>query len=185
MEDIQIIEFFWDRNQSAITETGIKYGCMLHRISYGVLMNKEDSEECVNDTYAKAWDTMPPQKPCSLAAYLGRIARNISINRWHKNHAQKRGGNISIQISELSDCVPAQSSVESEIETNALTGVIEKWLESLPGYDRVLFLRRYWFSEELNSLAEECGSSPNKLAGRLFRLRQKLKSTLEEEGITL
>lgn len=185
MNDIQIIQSFWDRNESAIKELGIKYGKMLKSISFGILSNNEDSEECVNDTYVKVWDTIPPQKPNSLTAYLGRIVRNISINRWHENHAQKRDYNKNVHFSELSDCIPSQDSVEKEIETSELTSAIEKWLRHISLNDRVLFLRRYWFNDSLDKIAEELGTSPNKLAGRLFRLRQKLKSALETEGINL
>lgn len=184
MEDIQIIELYWSRNQSAISESSAKYGQMLQYISRGILSNHEDSEECVNDTYGKAWETMPPQKPNSLAAYLGRITRNISINRWHENHAKKRGG-ANILLSELSECIPSSHSVEAEIEASDLTAVITRWLYSLSQDERVLFIRRYWFSESLGSLAEECLTTPNKLAGRMYRLREKLKSTLEKEGVSL
>lgn len=103
MEDLQIIELYWTRNESAIRESNSKYGRMLHSIARSILTNHEDSEECVNDTYGKAWNTMPPQKSTCLAAYLGRITCNLSINRWHEKHAQKRGG-AAMLLSELSDC---------------------------------------------------------------------------------
>lgn len=184
MEDVQIVSLYWNRDQSAISESNIKYGQMLKRISLSVVQNQEDSDECVNDTYLKVWDTIPPQKPNSLAAYLGRITRNISINRWYENHTQKRGG-ANVLITELSDCIPSPYSVEKEIEASELSAVITKWLYSIAQDDRVLFLRRYWFGESLNSLAEECATTPNRLAGRMYRLRKKLKLTLEKEGIYL
>lgn len=185
MDDIQIIELYWNRNEKAISESNTKYGPLLKRIAFNILANNEDSEECVNDTYAKAWTSIPPQKPNSLAAYLGRIIRNLSINRWHENHAQKRGNGAELLLSELSDCIPSSSSVESETDVTTLSDMINKWLSSLPQDDRVLFLRRYWFGDSLNSLATECSTSPNRISGRIYRLRQKLKNVLEKEGISI
>lgn len=184
MEDIQIVDLYWKRNQLAISESIVKYGQMLKRISLSVLSDHEDAEECVNDTYLKAWNAMPPQKPISLAAYLGRITRNISINLWNKKHAQKRGGD-NILISELTDCFPAPHTVDAELEARELTEAITRWLYSLGQDDRVLFLRRYWFGESLSQLADECLTTSNKLAGRIYRLRRKLKAALEKEEILL
>lgn len=186
VDDQQIIALYWDRDQAAITESGVKYGPLLHSISYHILSSHEDSEECVNDTYGKAWDTMPPKRPDSLAAYLGRIVRNLSLNRWHQLRARKRGRDGgTVLLSELADCVPASQSVEETVEAAELTELIRRWLEALPQEDRVLFLRRYWFCDPVNQLAEAAGTTPNKLAGRLYRLRQKLRVTLEQEGISL
>lgn len=179
MEDAQIVQLYWERNEAAIEETHRQYGGILTGIAYNILQSREDSEECVNDTYHRAWATMPPQKPVRLLAYLGRITRNLSINRWNENRAQKRGGGAL--LSELSDCIPSRHSVEEEIDTRALAAVIGRWLCSLPQEERVLFLRRYWFCETLEVLAAACETTPNKLAGRLYRLRQKLKTTLEQE----
>ena len=184
MEDTQIIELYWNRNQLAIKEGSEKYGRMLKGISLSILSNHEDTEECVSDTYMKAWDTIPPQRPNSLSAYLGRITRNLSINRWHERRAKKRGGD-SLLLSELSDCIPSSACVEAEIELGELTEIISKWLCSLSRDERVLFLRRYWFGESLNTLADECLTTPNKLAGRMYRLRERLKLALEREGISL
>lgn len=184
MEDVQIVDLYWARNQAAIRESDAKYGQMLKGISFSVVQNHEDSDECVNDTYLKAWATIPPQKPASLAAYLGRITRNISINRWYESRTQKRGG-INALITELSDCIPSSSSVEKEMEAGELSALITEWLYSLVQDDRVLFLRRYWFGQSLKSLAEECATTPNKLAGRMYRLREKLRSALEKEGVSL
>ena len=103
MEDWQIIEQYWSRNEAAIQETDKKYGRLLHSITWNILSNTEDSEECVSETYLKAWNSMPPEKPCSLAAYLGRMARNLSINRWHEKRAQKRYNGAEMLLSELSD----------------------------------------------------------------------------------
>lgn len=185
MEDLQIIELYWLRDEAAIKETNIKYGLMLQTIALNILSNYEDGEECVNDTYSKAWNTMPPQKPNSLAAYLGRIIRNLAINRWHQNRAQKRYNGANLLLSELSDCVPSTENVEKEIEVKELSELISAWLCTLSQDDRVLFLRRYWFGDPINILAVKCGTTPNKLAGRMYRLRQSLKKALEREDILL
>ncbi len=185
MEDNQIVKLYWDRNQLAIEESRKSYDKLLKRISINILASFEDSEECVNDTYLNAWNAIPPQKPNSLAAYLGRITRNLSINRWHEYHAKKRYNGGVVLLSELSDCIPASNSVEDEIETEELTQVINNWLRTLLEEDRILFLRRYWYCESVKVLAKEYSTTPNKLAGRMFRLRIKLKQTLEGEGICL
>lgn len=187
MNDLQIIELYWLRDEAAISESGEKYGYMLKRISLNILSNHEDSEECVNDTYEKAWNTMPPHQPNCLSAFLGRITRNLSINRWHENHAKKRGGaaGADVLLSELSDCVPSPQTTEAEIDLGVVTQAITKWLFDLSQDDRVLFLRRYWFGDTLKALAEESLTTPAKLAGRIYRLRRKLKEALEKEDILL
>ena len=185
MEDQQIIELYWKRDEAAISETDKKYGRLLHQISFNILSKHEDVEETVSDTYNKAWNTMPPQRPKFLSAYLGRISRNLSINYWNRNRAQKGDCSVEVILSELSECIPSRQNVEEEIETREITRVINSWLYSLTQDDRVLFMRRYWYCDSVNDLAVECGTSPNKLAGRIFRLRQKLKKVLEREGIFL
>ena len=185
MDDREIIAFFWNRDETAIAACRKKYNALLERISRNILSSSQDSEECVSDTYLKAWETIPPKKPDSLAAYLGRIARNLSLNRWNQLHAQKRGEGGSILLSELSDCIPAENSVEAEIETARLTQLIDSWLDTLPQNDRVLFLRRYWYGDSVNALAAEAGSTPSVISGRLYRLRAKLRRQLEKEGISL
>ncbi len=182
MEDQQIIQMYENREEEAIVQSSNKYGHMLSKIAYNILLNLEDSEECVNDTYEKAWSTIPPVKPNCLLAYLGRITRNLSINLWHSNHAKKRDTGASILLSELEDCIPSGHDVEAEVELTALTGVITDWLYSLEKEERILFMKRYWYGESVNMLAKEVHTTPNKLAGRIFRLRLKLKTVLEKEG---
>ena len=184
MEDSEIVKLYFDRNEAAISESDAKYGGMLMNISYNILSDREDSRECVNDTYQKAWSSIPPNKPFSLAAYLGRIIRNLSINRWYENRARKRGGGAAL-LSELSECIPSPCVVEQETDGRELTLIIERWLLSLPDDDRILFMRRYWYGDSIKRLAAAYSSSPNKTAGRLYRLRVKLKSVLEKEGVIL
>ncbi len=185
MEDFQIIELYWDRDEEAVRRTAEKYGRLLLHISYHILSNYEDSEECVNDTYGRAWDSMPPKKPSSLSAYLGRIIRNLSINRWYQCHAKKRNCGASVLLSELSECIPAGQTPEEIMEASMLTEIIGRWLEVLPKEDRILFVRRYWYCDNLEWLAREYLTTANKLAGRLFRMRKKLKEELEKEGVII
>jgi RNA polymerase sigma-70 factor (ECF subfamily) len=183
MDDARIIELYWQRDERAVSESRAKYGGLLMRIAVNILQNAEDGEECVSDTYIRAWDTMPPQRPHSLAAYLGRIVRNLSVNRWHTLRAQKRGGGAELLLSELEECAPANASAEQEAERAELTAAIDRWLRSLSRSDRALFLRRYWYGDAVNMLAEECGVTPRALASRLYRLRQGLRRELEKEEI--
>ena len=201
MDDSQIIALFWNRDPSAIRESQQKYGKPLLHISFQILFCMEDSEECVNDTYYRAWSSIPPQKPNSLFSYLGRIVRNLSINLWYRNHAQKRGGGHPVLLSELTECIPdrvsskpfvypmsyheKESSVEQQLEHQFLTETISQWLSRLPSHDRILFIRRYWYGDSIKQMADEYGLSPGNLSGRLHRLRKKLKTVLEHEGIIL
>lgn len=185
MEDMQIIGLYNARDERAIRETDNKYGRMLHGIAMNILSDYWDSEEIVNDTYSKAWNAIPPDKPSFLAAYLGRITRNLSINRWNEKRAKKRYSGTQQLLSELSDCIPDTQTVESAIEAKELAKAIDCWLGSLSSDDRVLFLRRYWFGDSVILIASEAGVSANKMAGRLYRLRLSLKKALEKEGISL
>lgn len=184
MNDNTIIELYWARDERAITETEGKYGNYCTAIAGNLLSSREDREECVSDTWYQAWQTMPPQRPDSLRAYLGRIVRNISISRFRAQRAAKRGGMEQL-LSELDECMPDCVSVEDEVETRRLTEVLEYWLEGLERQERVLFLRRYWYGDGVKELAKCAGTSQNAMAQRLRRLRLSLKETLEQEGMTL
>ncbi len=178
MDDMRIIELFNERDQAAITAVSTKYGRLLHGIAFGILKSKEDSEEVVSDTYIKAWDNIPPDFPRMLKAYLGRIARNISINVLRKNSAQKRGGG-DVML-ELTDMVGTSDRQEGEIAS-----IINGWLGGLKVSDRVLFVRRYWYMDSLSDIEAACGVSAKNLATRLHRLRARLKAELEREGVIL
>ena len=182
MEDTAIIELYWARNEDALTQTDLKYGPMCRSLAFGILSDREDSEECVNDTWHRAWDTMPPQRPDSLRAYLGRIVRNLSISRLRRRNAQKRGPGIKIMFSELEDCLPAAVSVEQELDANELASAISRWLRTLDADDRVLFVRRYWYGEPVQTLAAQWSFEPNRMAKRMLKLRRSLKQWLEKEG---
>lgn len=128
MDDLAIIELYWERNERAIKETNTKYERLLYKISYNILSNHEDSQECVNDAYIKAWKSIPPERPRSFTAYLGRIVRNLSIDYWNKNRAQKRYSGGDILLSELQDCIPSSNTVWAEIESKILSEIISNWL---------------------------------------------------------
>lgn len=185
MEDSQIIDLYWQRSEQAIAETAQKYGSFCFTIAENILSIREDAEECVNDTYHHAWNAIPPQRPSLLRPWLGRIVRNLSINLWNKNHAQKRYAGMDLLLHELEDCVPAPQTVQQALDERELASLMERWLQALPQEDRMLFLRRYWYGVPLQELAAQQGMAPGKLAGRMYRLRKSLQSVLEKEGVLL
>lgn len=185
MDDRQIIELYWSRDEQAIAETDRKYGAYCRAIAMNLLGEHRDTEECVSDAYHQAWRSIPPQRPVSLRAWLGRVVRNFSLNRWKRDRAMKRGGGMECLLGELEECVPSPQTVERRLESEQLGAVISAWLRELPREDRVLFLRRYWYGEALKELARERGESAGRLAQRMYRLRAELRRALEKEGITL
>ena len=184
MTDEQIIQLYLNRDQTAITETDQKYGAYCHTIAAN-LLNREDCEECINDTYHTAWRHIPPEIPQSLKAYLGRIVRNLSISRFRGNHAQKRSCGATVLLSELEDCLPASHTVETEVDARDLSRWITAWLSNLSGDDRALFVLRYWHGTAVQELAEKSGRTPNAISLRLRRLRKDLQKFLESKGVSL
>lgn len=187
MEDTAIIGLYWAREERAISASDEKYGNLCRNLSQSILDSREDAEECVNDTWKRAWDTMPPQRPRSLRAYLVKITRNLSIDRWRAKRAEKRGGGTDVLLEELEDCLPlsASPSAEELTEARETVRVIDRWLSRLPPADRVAFLRRYWYGQRVNQVAAQAGCSPNSMAKRLGRLRDGLRQALEQEGIVI
>ena len=185
MEDAQIVSLYWARSEDAIRETERKYGAFCHALALNILSIREDAEECVNDTWHHAWNAMPEERPSRLQAWLGKVVRNLAIDRWRLNRAKKRYDGMWLLLSELEDCVPASGTVEEAVEASELGRVISRWLETLPEEDQALFVRRYWNGEALNALAGERGTAPAKLAQKMYRLRLGLKAALEREGVCL
>ena len=183
MEDQGIIRLYFNRDQEAIRQTDRKYGRQCRRTARNILAIPEDAEECVNDTYLAAWNTIPPERPRTLGAYLGRIIRNLSISRYRANHAQKRYAGLEAMLSELEECVPGRADVEAELERRELGALLSRWLDALPREERDLFLRRYWYGEAVQDLAREAGLTPNQASQRLFRLRGLLRTMLESKGV--
>ena len=183
MDDLKIIELYWSRDERAITETDRAYGPFCHRIAMNILGIREDAEECVSDSYLAVWNHIPPTKPRSLKVFLGRIVRNISLSLYRKNHAQKRYDGITLLLSELGDCIPSEDSVDRHLEREELAALLSHWLEQLSPDDRTLFIRRYWFSDSVKSLAKQLRTTENALSLRLHRLRVQLRDHLE--GVAL
>ncbi len=185
MEDREIVALYWRRDEEAIAQTDRKYGPLCHALARNILTLREDAEECVADTYHHAWNAMPTQRPERLGVWLGRVVRNLAIDRYHQNRAQKRDCALTVLLSELEDCVPAPQSVERTVESAELGCIIDRWLGTLPPEDRTLFVERYWYGEAVKALAARAGAAPGTLTGRLYRLRRSLRRALEQEGITI
>lgn len=185
MEDQQIIELYFQRDERAISETADKYGGFCAHIARNILSVQEDVEECVSDTYFTAWKQIPPTIPEVFKAFLGRITRNLSISRFRALRAKKRFNGLEVMLSELEDCIPARESVEQVVEAKELSGYISDWLDSLSEEDSALFVRRYWFGDEVQILAKKCGTSAGYMAQKMLRLRKSLKAHLEQKGVVL
>ena len=183
MDDSVIVNLFLERSEEAVQETQRKYGDYCFRIAFGIIRNREDAEECVNDTFLHAWESIPPNKPEHLGIYLGRIARNLAIDRLKAVLTQKRGlGETPLDISELEDVVFQNGSVWEEIDEHVLLGIINKFLSEQKKLYRVVFTQKYWYLEEIRKIAEINGISESKTASILHRMRKKLKKRLEKEG---
>lgn len=182
MEDQGIIQLFFDRSEQAIEETDKKYGGLCYSIAYNVLDNREDSEESVSDTYLAAWNTIPPRRPNFLNAFLAKMTRHISIDRWRKRSAKKRGGGeIILALEELEDCVDT-NGVETELVRKELTRTLNQFLMSLSEAERNVFLCRYWYLDSIQIISQVSGFSQSKVTSMLHRLRGKLRKRLTEEG---
>lgn len=183
MEDREIVQLYWERDERAIGESEKKYGGLCRGVALRVLNSMEDSEECVSDTWLRSWNVIPPQRPNLLGAFLARITRNLALDRWRASHAAKRlGGETALALEELGDCVSGES-LEDEVARRELARVLNAFLRSLPERDRTLFLRRYWAFETLETLAKQEGMSVSALHRRLRRLRAALAECLKKEGI--
>ena len=186
MEDKDIVDLYWKRDEKAISETADKYGRYRYSISYNILSDTDDAEESVNDTYLNAWNSMPPHRPAVLSTFLGKITRFISLKRWRSKHTQKRGGgNIGLAYEELSECIPAKSTVESELEKAEIAKRIDSFLDTLPVCEQSVFVCRYWYFDSISAISIQFGFSENKVKSMLYRTRKKLRSKLLEEGVAI
>ena len=182
MEDQNIIALFFDRSEQAIVETDKKYGGLCYSIAYHILDNREDSEECVSDTYLAAWKTIPPRRPSVLSAFLSKMTRHISIDRWRRVNAKKRGGGqMLLALEELGDCVGSQT-MESELTRRELTRILNDFLSSLSETERNVFLCRYRYLDSTETISQASGFSQSKVTSMLHRLRGRLHKRLSEEG---
>lgn len=185
LEDSKIIELFFARVEQAIVELSAKYGTVCSRIARNILKNDLDAEECVNDTYLAAWNTIPPQKPDPLRTYIFRIVRNIAIAKYHANTSEKRNSYYDVALEELENCLTNHVTVEQEISAQELSRHIDRFLDTLDKTSRVMFVRRYWYSDSISDIAERFQTNNNNVSVRLSRTREKLKKYLKKEGFEL
>lgn len=180
IDDKSIIKLFFDRSERALEELDLKYGKLCYKLSYNILNNRQDAEECVNDTFLGAWNSIPPAEPDPLRAYVCKIARNVSLKLYYRKEAQKRSSVsvYDIAMQELEDYLPAPNTVEAEVETRELTLIIEDFLDTLSDENCVIFLRRYWFSDTYAEIAERLGISEKSVSMRLVRIRKQMKQYL-------
>jgi len=182
--DEKIVELYWQRDERAIRETRMKYGRYCYSIAYNILHNTEDAQECENDTYLGAWNSMPPQKPSLLSSFLGAISRRVSLDRWRRKSAAKRGGGeTALSLNELEECIPSGKSIEESIDTARLAELISLFLQTLPDEESMVFLRRYWYFDSIDTICKRFGYGESKVKMTLFRTRQKLLERLEKEGV--
>lgn len=183
MQDNEIVELYWQRDESAIHETEKKYSRYLLKIAYNILSDWEDSRECVNDTYLGAWNTIPPQKPGVLSSYLGKIARRSAIDILRKKTCgRRRASEYAISLSELDECLPAGNITEQNADVHLLAEAINKYLRTLPVEARDIFIGRYYYSDSIREVASYYRMSESKVKSMLYRIRIGLRAYLEEEG---
>ena len=183
MEDKQIVQLFWDRNEQAIEESSMKYGNYCRRIARNILQSEEDVKECVNDTWLNAWNAIPPHRPSLLSTFLGKLTRNLSLKRYQKNTREKRGGhNIDLVWDELEEIVSGKDDPALMAEEKELKEAINQFLRELPKEKRIIFLQRYWYAFSIAEISARTGMSKNNVSVSLSRLRDKLKAFLYERG---
>lgn len=184
MEDLEIVELYWQRNEEAIKETSKKYGNYCYTIANNILYNNEDAQECVNDTYLGAWNAIPPHHPYVLSTFLGKITRRLSLNKWREKKALKRGGDeVTLSFDELEDCIAGNNSVQDEINQNDLVEAINEFLETLKVEERKVFVCRYFYFESIDEIAFRFSFTPSKVKMMLKRTRDKLKDYLVKKGV--
>lgn len=181
MDDHKIVSLYFERNETAIAESEKKYGRYLHSVAYGILFNHEDARECTNDTYLSAWNAIPPQKPTVLRAFLAKITRNLAINRYHHENAEKRRGEVYDIVEEFWQCVPdPTAAVEDQV---ALKIAIDSFLASLPQKTRSVFLQRYWYMGSIKDIAQRNHLSESNIKVLLMRTRDQFREHLESQGV--
>lgn len=183
IDDEKIIELFFERSEQGIRELDMKYGKICHNLSYNIVNSRRDAEECVNDAYLGAWNAIPPARPNPLLSYLVKIVRNISLKIYWRKEAAKRSSHYTIAMEEIEACIADPNTVEAEIEARELAHIIESFLDTLTVENRVIFMRRYWFSDSYKDIAEFMGLSEKNISVRLTRIREKMKQYLIEREV--
>lgn len=187
MNDHDIVALYWSRSEDAIAQSERRYGSYCYTVAYNILQSREDAQECVNDTWLRAWESIPPARPERLSTYLGKLCRHLAINRYHERHSAKRGGAWETALAELAESVPdAGQDVGAQVADElALTAALERFLQAQPPQHRHLFIRRYFAMMSVAELARHYGMRPARVSMLLFRMREQLKRELEKEGIML
>ena len=185
MEDSKIIGLFFARSEQAIEELSKKYGILCQRIANNILGNSQDAEECVNDSYLGAWNTIPPQKPNPLQSYICKIVRHIAITRYHANTAVKRNSHYDVALEEIEYCLFSLDTPERTLQAKELSCLLDRFLSSLDTRSRVMFVRRYWYADSVADIAESFKMRPNSVSVQLSRLRNRLQKFLIQEGYNL
>lgn len=183
ISDEKIIELFFVRSEQAIRELDIKYGKVFHKLSYRIVNDKQDAEECVNDAYLGAWNAIPPARPDPLQAYVCKIVRNLSLKLYYRKNAVKRGSVYEVAMEELENYLSVPDTVEAEIEAGELAHIIESFLDTLTVENRVIFMRRYAYLDTYSDIAARMGLSEKNVSVRLTRIRRKMKQYLMERGV--
>lgn len=185
MDDHKIIELYWERNESAIKETSFKYGGLCIHVIQNILLNHEDCEECINDTYFAVWNAIPDNRPNIFSAFISRIARNLALKKYEYISASKRNPAAITSLEELGDCVSGTNSVESELEKRRIETAIDTFLWLQGEEKRNVFIRRYWYFDSIESISQCTGFSQSKIKSMLYEMRRKLRNYLEREEIEL
>lgn len=186
MEDAEIVDLYWARNEDAIAETKTKYGAYLTKVAYNILADQEDSQECVSDTYLAAWRSMPENRPKVLRTYLGKITRQVSIDLFRRRSRMKRyASEYAVSLEELGDSFTDGRTPETELDGKLLAEAVSCFLRNLPDDARNTFIGRYYFFDSLKDVARYCGMSESKCKSMLYRTRQSLKAYLQKEGFDL
>lgn len=183
MEDERIVQLYWDRDEAAIDESSKKYGAYCASIARNILADLSDAEECVNDTWLRAWNAMPPHRPSILSVFLGKITRNLSFDRYRAAHREKRGGaHVDAALEELGECVSGRDDPERRREERELIEELDRFLRALPEEQRYMFILRYWYADSIGEIAQRLGMSENRVSVTLHRVRLRLRARLMERG---
>lgn len=185
LDDSEIIDLFFMRSERAITELSAKYGPLCMKISMNILSQKQDAEECVNDSYLVAWNTIPPQKPNPLRSYICRIVRNQSINRWRYKNAKKRKSEYDLCLEELENVLSASGKIDDELNEKTLVSYLEEFLDTLDPVNRMIFIRRFWFMDSYQAIAKRSGLREVTIRVRISRTKRSLKTFLVKKGVII
>lgn len=185
MDDREIIKLFFERSEEAITELSDQYGAVCSKIAFNILNNQQDAEECVNDAYLGVWNTVPPQNPNPLLSYVCRIVRNLAVKKYHSNTAIKRNSIYDIALTEIENCFPSSMTADDEFNAAETAQIIDNFLATLNQENRIIFIRRYWYSDSIEDIAKQFNTSSHNISVRLSRTREKLRKHLLKEGVSV